>query len=394
MREHTSSPEHQAQREIVAELLKPRPTIIAIEGGPCSGKTTLIEQLQRSAGNRQVVCLPEAATQHILRLQGKGVDIADIEQNDRGAWLAFEKDVLGSIVKNLETAREVYAGTDAVIVTDRADIGAYVTADEYGGLLRELGLDVPPILTHVDQVYYLPSLARIDAPLYEQISTNNPARLESVEKAATVCERTLAVVGNHPELHVAWGGEFDTTIAQLTESILYPENESEVKLKPRLERPDAVERYFGAADTVSVALIEQTYYELEGTVFRLRRTATKLGGVLHTFTVKHGEGIHRREIQRSIDMATFQQLSQCQRVGETLVKERSTVLLPDGGSKKRAWALDRYFDRRLPEWNVETDVESEQEARGVHERMTDFEFATLGAEKLARSLGARSLQVR
>jgi len=391
MREHTLSPEYQAQREIIAELPRPRPTIIAIEGGPCSGKTTLIEQLKRSAGDRQVVCLPEAATEHILRLQSQGVDIAGIEQNDRPGWIAFEKDVLGSIVQNLETARELYEGTDAIIVTDRADIGAYVTPEEYQELLSDLGLEVPPIFTHVDQVYYLPSLARIDASLYERISRDNPARLESTEKAAAVCERTLAVVGNHPELHVAWGGEFEATIARLAESILRPEDESEVKLKPRSTAPDAVKQRFRTADTVSVAGIEQTYYELDGTVFRLRRTATELGGILHSFTIKYGEGIKRQEIQRSIDLATFQQLSQCKQVGETLVKERRTVLLSDDGSKKRVWALDRYFDRRLPEWNVETDVESELEAEMLSESMSDFELATLGAEKLARSLGARSL---
>lgn len=384
--------EYREQRETIQQLLRPQPTVIGIEGGPCSGKTTLISRLMENAGDRKVVCLPEAATEHILQLAEQGIDVSNLEKNDRAAWVAFEKAVLKTIVSDIETACDIYAGTDTVIIADRCDIGAYVTPDEYSVIQTELGLDMPPMLSHVDQLFFLPSVARIDPAIYESERTGNLARLESLEKAQAVCQRNLEAVGRHPELHIAWGGEFTKTIERLASSVLDPEGESEIKLKPRLEE-GTVQAFFQEGDTVSVAGIEQTYYELDGTVFRLRQTVTDHGEQVYSFTVKHGEGMHRREIQRRIDRETFTLLGQCPRVGEPLLKERSTVLMDDADNKKRVWALDRYYDRRLPEWNIETDVESDPEAELIRVSMPEFEPALLGAEKLARGLGARALRV-
>lgn len=390
MRDHDISHEYREQREAIQQLLKPQPTVIAIEGGPCSGKTTLMERLKNQAGERQIVCLPEAATEHILRLAEQGVDVSHIEQHDRPAWVEFEKAVLGSIVSSIDEARELYADTDAVIVIDRCDIGAYVTEDEYLEIQKDIGLEVPPMLSHVDQLYYLPSVASIDPVIYHRERANNPARLEPLAKAQAVCGRNLEAVGRHPELHIAWGGEFNQTINRLVSSILYPEGEGEIKVKPHQDS-EPTQRFFEKGVVVSQAAIEQTYYELDGTVFRLRRTITDKGEELFFFTIKTGEGVHRHEVQRRIDSNTFRSLSHCSRVGEPLVKERSMVLMDDGGTKKRAWALDRYFDRRLPEWNIETDVETDDEAASILASLSEFEPALLSAEKLARSLGARAL---
>lgn len=391
MREFDASYEHSEQRETLQKLLQPQPTVIGIEGGPCSGKTTLIERLQNEASERRIVCLPEAATMHIAALAEQGISVADIAQNDRPAWLRFEADVLNMIVQDIEAARELYAGTDTVIVADRCDIGAYVTPEEHETILAKLGLDMPPMLSHVDQLYFLPSVARIDAAVYEAQKAGNAARYESLAAARGTCRRNLEAVARHPELHIAWGGDFGTTIDKLVRSILDPEGESEVKLKP--QAPGAVEQFFQNGTVVSQAAIEQTYYELDGDVFRLRRTMTDHGEELYSFTVKHGEGIHRREVQRRIDQQTFDLLGRCARVGAPLVKERSMMLSEEQGTKKRVWALDRYFDRRLPEWNIETDVDTDEEAERIRVSLSEFEPALLGAEKLARSLGARALGV-
>lgn len=392
MRERQASHEYQEQREVISQLMKPQPTVIAVEGGPCSGKTTLIKRMQQTAGDRRVVCLPEAATDHILSLAEKGVDVSHIEQHDRPAWVEFETAVLGTIVNDIEEAKRHYAGTDTVIVIDRCDIGAYVTDSEYEQIQAELGLSMAPLLSHVDQVYYLPSVASIDPAIYRREQASNPARLEPLEKAQAVCERNLQAVGRHPELHIAWGGEFQETIDGLVEHILKPELESEIKVKPITDEltPD---HFLAGGTVVSRSAIEQTYFELDDTVYRLRRTMTERGEELHFFTVKTGQGRERHEVQRRIDRETYRLLRQSQQVGEPLLKERTMVLAPDGGTKKRAWSLDRYHDRRLYEWNIETDVRSDDEAERVLAALPEFIPALHSAEQLARQLGAYAVRV-
>lgn len=372
--------------------MKPQPTVIAIEGGPCSGKTTLMKRLLETEGERQVVCLPEAATEHILSLADKGVDVSYIEQHDRPAWVEFETAVLGTIVHDIENAMKLYADTDAIIVIDRCDIGAYVTEAEYKQIQTELGLSMAPMLSHVDQVYYLPSVASIDPAIYHREQANNPARLEPLEKAQAVCGRNLQAVGRHPELHIAWGGEFQETIDGLVQHILKPELESEIKVKPITDEV-SLDRFLGSGTLVSASAIEQTYHELDNTVYRLRRTMTERGEELYFFTVKTGQGRERHEVQRRIDGETYRLLRRSQQVGEPLLKERMMVLTQDNGTMKRAWALDRYHDRRLPEWNIETDVRSDDEASRVLASLPEFVPAQASAEQLARQLGAYVMRV-
>ena len=389
MSEHQSSPEYQPQREVLAELQRPHPTVIAIEGGPCSGKTTLMERLQASASERKVVFLPEAATEYIAALQTAGADIAQLPQNDRAGWLRLERDILGTIVGNIESARKTYAGTDTIIVTDRCDIGAYVTPEEHGQLLHELGLSMPPMLSQVDQLYFLPSLARIDAERYEEIRRSNPARVESASRAQKVCARNLESISRHPELHIVWGGEFEETVQRLTSVVLHPELESEIKLQP-LRDGEPMARFLRGSHEVARSAIMQTYHELDGATFRLREIMTEQGEKLRYFTTKTGEGVHRREVQRQVDERTYELLSACPRVGAPLLKERALVLRDEPGGKKRAWACDRYVDRRINEWNIETDVHDDAEAGLLRSAMVDFDAAPR-AEKLARSLGLRGL---
>lgn len=391
MRESYLNPEHHHQRGIVSELTRPRPTVVAVEGGPCSGKTTLLERLRQSLNERRVVFLPEAATEHILRFQTEGVDIGRLPSDDRPGWLALEKAILNTIQQNIEEARTIYEGTDTVIVTDRCDIGAYVTPEEYSSLLAELEYEMPPMLSHVDQLYYLPSLARIDPSRYERLKSNNPARVEDAQLATEICERNLQAVGRHPELHVAWGGDFELTCQQLVSSIQNPEQEIEKKFLLAGDR-GGIEAFVMGGEEVSRSAIKQTYHLLDGNTFRLRETMTQEGELLRSFTLKQGVGVNRREIQRPVDENTYQLLSQCPRIGEPLLKERLVVLRYEMGTRRRAWTCDRYFDRRLPEWTIETDVEDEKEARHLRGTQADLMPTTYSAEQMARNLSAYAVR--
>ena len=384
--------EHEA-RELIRMLNAPQPIVIGIEGGPCGGKTTLAERL-REQTDRAVVILPEAATDHILALDEQGISLNDLEVNDRPAYLDVEAAILGTICDNIAVAREIYAGTDTVIVADRCDIGAYLSPDEYQTVLSKIDRDMPPMLSEIDKLYYLPSVARTVPDLYQQLKETNPARLETADVAMQVCQRNLAAVARHPELTVGWGGNFNIMIDQMVRSILDPESEVEQKLRP-MDGLISIEAALSGRDTIALGsnYIVQSYHELDGQTYRLRQTTTDHDEILYTYTVKTGEGVSRRELQRRLSRGQYETLVFIPIQGEALTKTRSTYLV--GSGRKHTWSVDRYTDRRIDEWHVEVDVEDEVEAaQVVQEFSAYFEVAGTSAEKLARSLGARAARER
>lgn len=382
-------PKYYEQRETLRMLQKPQPVVIGIEGGPCSGKTTLVNRLLSADSKRNIVCLPEAATEHIMKRMDQGIDIAAIEQSDRGAWIELEKDVLGTIVRNINEAVDLYQGTDTIIIADRCDIGAYVTEEEYKRVLSELGLAMPPLLSHVDQLYFLPSVARVKPSLYERLKQNNPARLESLERAQSVCAANLEAVARHPELHLEWNENFEEVLDRIERSVLTPDVESEVKLMPRSDHEFT--DFLGRGTVLSSSSIKQTYHRLDGTLFRLRETTTDRDETMYSFTLKSGNGIKRNELQRRIDQATYETLLHSPEVGEPLLKYRAHFLTHEGEGAKRLWAVDRYLDRRIGEWTLETDVMDNLEAAEVVAAHIGFEQTSLGAETLAKNLGMKAL---
>lgn len=379
------------QIELIRQLVEPHPVVIGIEGGPCGGKTTLVENVLSQAGDRKVVVLPEAASQHINALAEQGINFADLITDDREQFLRVESEIMKTIVQNIKQAREVYSGTNTIILADRCDLQAYVTPDEHNMLLRRAGEPIAPFLGHVDQLYYLPSVARLDPELYEALKLSNTARYESAEDASSTCERNLAAVARHPELHVAWGGDFDAAIARMTQSILNPDLESEVKLKPKYGNTMTDIVILGG-EIVSESDITQTYHELGGQNFRLRATRTEQGEKLYSFTIKHGNGITRKELQRRLTEQEYLTLITAPATGAPLEKRRSMVMLPgESKAQRRLWAFDRYYDRRLQEWTLETDVDDEAVAAQLAESLYGYEREENSAEMLSRFLARRAL---
>jgi thymidylate kinase len=352
MTEHNQPP-HVSIPELLDELNQPHPTVIAFEGGPCGGKTTIVNRLAGlSSPERPVVVLPEAATQHIEKLNDAGVSIPDLIMHDRQGFLALEADILNTIVSNIELARITYEGTDALIVADRTDIGAYVTADEYRTILKATGRQQPPHLDLVDKMVYLPSLAREDAEKYTQLMTTNSARYESAEDAVATCVRNLGAVALHPELSVHWGGDFDQKVTTVLEEVMHPEREIEAKYTQdpsRLPYDLAPELLRAITDAkLGELAITQSYHEWEGEEFRLRRTVNDAGHTVHHYTIKTGQGSIRHEVQRIISPEQYNALKQAPEYGE-LVKRRGRYLINLGErtGKQHMLHADFYDDREL-----------------------------------------------
>lgn len=373
------------QKELLKRLSSPQPTVIGIEGGPSGGKTTLTRRLQAIGSDRKVVCLPEAATEHILKLEAAGISVGELEIADRAGWLSFEADVLRTIAESIEAAKSKYAGTDTIIIADRCDIGAYVTPEEYRILQKALEMNLPPMLGSVDAVYYLPSLARLSPGLYLKHKASNPARHETVTRAQEVCDRNLSAIARHPELHIAWGGNFAETIDALSEQILQPEREQELKLRP-LSR-SAMESAFSAGAVMSSSQITQSYHELDGQMFRLRETVTEFNEVVYHFTRKQGAGYERHELQRLLSPGEYRALRSTPQIGATLSKRRCTVLVDDAAdrSRRRAWVVDRYGDGTV---HLETDVANRTEPDRLLAAMPGFEIVDESAAQMARRIPA------
>lgn len=356
-----------AIQEIITELHAPQPTVIALEGGPCGGKTTVVNRLVQYSEQygRPVVVLPEAATEHIAKLQDAGLSIPDLLVNDREGFLAFEADVLKTIVANIETAKKQWKDQDALIVSDRSDIGAYVTAEEYDRIMQSIGHDKPPLLTYVDKLVYLPSLAREDAERYESLLVTNTSRYETAEQAIDTCRRTLGAVAIHPEMSVYWGGDFEDKVGRIRDEIFNPEREVESKFTA-----DGPVDYAVVADMLdemtagqlSESYITQSYHTLGEHEFRLRESQLPSGRSVYHYSVKTGEGDVRQELTRLLTREQYEELRTAPSRGE-LQKIRRRYLFELGGEhagRQTVLSADFYTDRNLCVLELEgmTDAEA------------------------------------
>ncbi|MGH7239938.1 MAG: AAA family ATPase, partial [Candidatus Saccharimonadales bacterium] len=352
--------------------MQPAPTVIALEGGPCSGKSTLMGELAIRASelDRPLELIPEVATEFINSYRERGLEVSEMALNNRPAFLEFQTDILRAIISNIERAKLTHSGTDAIIVADRAEIASYVTADEYKQILIGLKQDKSPIHSIVDRVIFLPSVACEEPELYSRLVGSNAARYEtSAEQAAAVSKANLLAVSTHPELEVAWGGDFKSKIGHLVNSIFNNELEGEVKQAVPGHAAEAlVSEAERAGNLLNVMNIIQSYHQLGDRTFRLRQTTTS-GSVHYHLTIKTGSGAVRHELQRSLTPATFTLLKSAEQLGKTLAKRRHLVLdEPDDEDRRRLWFADYYTSPRLPDWHFETEVENEAEAAALMDR--------------------------
>lgn len=367
MSELRPSLEYQQQEMLLERLLQPQPTVVAIEGGPCGGKSTLLAEIEAQAAEmeRSVIVIPEAIDPYHKALREAGTSIPELAQYNRPAFLHIQAMVLGDTITRIEQKRQELAGTDAIIVADRADIGAYITPEEHGAILKGLGKQIPPIYEYVDHVYYLPSVAQESPEKYKALKNTNPGRFENTEEAQATCRRNLRSVAAHPELHIAWGGDFTAKMNRVAKSILTPDEEKEIKQGVSTAGAvKALEEASKTGDILAVHDIVQSYHVLRGQEFRLR--TQKSNGIAHHFlTVKSGDGIVRREVQRRITTTDYELLRQVPRIGNELHKTRAIFLDPwvNNGGQRRLWSADKYHRPDLTVWHFETDVESEQEAQ-------------------------------
>ena len=369
----THNPE--AEKEKLLEEIFKRPTVIGIEGGPCSGKTTFVESLEKLQTERPIVVLPEAATQVANKYLKSGIDIMSLIQHDHDAMMRFEAKVVKLTIKQIEEAKQKYNGTDAIIVADRVDIGAYVQPQEYRQILDNLHREATPLVECVDKILYFPTLARKDPAKFMQIRrSDDPICKETPEQAVALCEANLKCASQHPEFHYMDTGDFGHTLEVATQYVLNPESEYE-KGGYLLGELEEAENLIRTKEKEGQLLVDTTviqrYSQCNGLNYRLR--SELLGEVSSDyqnptpvrFSVSIKDKASNSELQRVISKKEYDDLFE--RDDDMVDKFRCRFLHKDPSSGSiNVWSLDDiHVGAKHFGWTFEVESHSQESLKDL-----------------------------
>lgn len=175
----------------IHELLRPSLPLVALTGGPCSGKTTAVSDLKRDLGDR-VRVVPEAARFLIAEL-GLKPDPADTV-----AYASFQQK-LYITQRTLEEAAldDALSQGQKVVVADRGTLDslAYLTGGN-GEFERMSGARVKNELARYKRVIVL-------SPPPAHVYKQDGARRETYEEACELGDRIIKAWTGHPDVRHA-----------------------------------------------------------------------------------------------------------------------------------------------------------------------------------------------
>jgi CYTH domain-containing protein/predicted ATPase len=172
--------------------------VIAITGGPCSGKTTLISVAQQRLADLgfTVVTVSEAATEFIVG----GLKPWEINAE------SFQLQLMRHIMQKEDIFKAgalAHPNEKIVILCDRGtmDSRAYMAPHEFDRMLGTLGHTVVDVCDkRYGAVVFMQSVA-VDKPELFTLE-NNAARTETVEEAQRLNAKTLDAWVGHPHLTI------------------------------------------------------------------------------------------------------------------------------------------------------------------------------------------------
>lgn len=243
---------------------------IALTGGPCSGKTTVINELEKiySAKGYCVITVPESARE--LLSQGAS----------RENMLEFETLVAERQIENEETAEKNISNSDTVIFYDRGLNDVFSYLDNSAGEILKKRIGISPIesWSRYDAVLFLETSALSDCYRNDNYRTENP------DDAVNCHYNTLKEWVGHPHLRYirAEKNIADKTANAVREIECIVNNiEHEIKYLIAYPPKELFERYICFKTD-----IEQIYLLSDGGTHRIRKRGA--GGEFQYFeTVKH-----------------------------------------------------------------------------------------------------------
>lgn len=175
-------------------------TRIALTGGPCAGKSTILKRIREKFEDKgyAVYLMPESATMFIEAGADFLTKDANLSYVTEMSKLQFQLQMEDSM---MQIARA--CGKPALLIGDRGtmDTAAYMSSDVWQRIKEEIGMDERQLCDErYDAVLHICTAAKGAEDFYTLY--NNKCRSESVEVARDVDDRILAVWKRHPVLHV------------------------------------------------------------------------------------------------------------------------------------------------------------------------------------------------
>lgn len=172
---------------------------IVLTGGPCAGKTTAIQAIEKEFTEKgyKVLIVPEAATILInsgIKPFGEN-SIASIEFQKQVITLQLTLETLANQTANLDTK-------NTIILCDRGimDDKAYVDSKEWKFLLKEFSTKELDLMSRYDLVLHLRTAALGKEEFYTL--DNNSARTETPQEAIEKDQKTLDGWLGHEKLKI------------------------------------------------------------------------------------------------------------------------------------------------------------------------------------------------
>lgn len=194
-------------------------TKIVITGGPCAGKTTVMQKIKTAFSKKgyAVLTIAETATELI----GSGIAPWTVKSSFDYQFcqmkLQLEKERIFG-----ETAQLLVGSEKVLIVCDRGilDNRAYMTENEFLFALDKLNLSEEVAFEKYNGVFHLMSIAKSNAADYT--ISNNFARTETAGEAADIDDKTIEAWKNHPHFKIIDNYEsFEQKADKLIEEICF-----------------------------------------------------------------------------------------------------------------------------------------------------------------------------
>lgn len=327
----------QAELDLGRWLVKKQVKVLCLTGGPCSGKTTAKDYLQKKLAKEgwTAIFVPEVATLLIKaglnpRVLGqKG--FRDFQELILKTQMSFEDEIFRS-------AAAIKGGDKVVMICDRGcmDGLAYMTGKDFDALLRKNRLDKVVIRDgRYDAVLHLVTAAEGAEKFYNY---DNPARSETLKEARIVDRKTQTAWLGHPHLRIIDNSTlFDQKLERLW---------NEIKKVLGIPKPIETERKFSVKNPLSfnkipvafqVIDIKQEYlYKKGGVRARIRKRGQKNWGEIYYETKKlpTPSALSSVELERRISLAGYRE------------KQKEADPNFDIIKKKRAYFLwkNQYFE--------------------------------------------------
>ncbi len=289
----------------------------AITGGPCAGKTTVIEAIKREYP--QVAIVPESAT---MLLTGGFPPLERVPADKKDEWLSNFQHVIVPSQTTMERVFQMIAEANnaRLMVSDRGlmDGAAYFPGGK-DAFLAAIGQTEQQVFSRYRRVIHLESTATCNPSVYGK--AGNATRYESLDQAIALEIRTREVWKNHPNwVFVSGAAGINDVVAQVL-SLISEDIDVEIEKKFLIRQPfdwGYIERH-----ALKVVDISQGYIVAgdEGEL-RIRRFGNEY------FVASKGTGtIRRMEWERPFPKSAFDRLSRLI-IGSMINKKR--YFLPHG----------------------------------------------------------------